>query len=78
MPRGVWDRKKAKWKKMTQEESQLAFEIELVSWVCDNAPWKDEYAPVHFESCCMTGNYWDALQILKKLSCDGIDDEAGK
>lgn len=78
MPKGVFDRKKAKWKRMSDQERHIHFEVELVSWICANAPWKDEYAEVHFESCCMTGNYWDALQILKKLSYDGLDDEAGK
>ena len=77
MPRGVWDREKAKWKKMTEEEKRDAFERELVWWIYQNAPWKDEYAPVHFKSSCMVGNYEDALEFLKNLSFPGLNEKAG-
>lgn len=73
MPRGVWDREKAKWKRMSPEEKRMNFEVEIVFWVCENAPWKDEYAPVHFKSKCMVGEYGDALKILKNLSVTDQD-----
>ncbi len=77
MPRGVWDREKAKWKRMTQEAKRDAFERELVWWIYENAPWKDEYAPVHFKSSCMVGDYEGALGLLKKLSVVGEEKTAG-
>ena len=77
MPRGVWDREKARWKRMSQEEKRDAFDHELVWWIYENAPWKDEYAPVHFKGSCMAGNYESALELLKKLSVDGKEKTAG-
>ncbi len=74
MPRGVYKRKD----KRTDEEKRIDFEIALVSWICENAPWKDEYAATHFEAFCMSRNFDDALKILEALRVLPDDGEAGR
>lgn len=74
MPRGVYKRKD----KRTDDEKRIDFEISLVSWICENAPWKDEYAAIHFESFCMSRNYDDALKTLEALRVLPDEGEAGR
>lgn len=62
----------------TEEEKRIDFEIALVSWICAHAPWKDEYAEVHFETACMSRNFDEALKILDALRVLPEENEAGR